>query len=95
MGAYVRKHFAALSEVFNELSAVEVSLPNESQNFAAYTKSACFLIGNHALVGGEDGDTKTAKYSWKLLLVCVYTQTGLGDSLNTGNDLLVLVFAVL
>ena len=92
----MRKHFAALSEVFNELSAVEVSLlPNESQNLAAYAKSACFLVGDHALVGGDDSGSKSAKYLRKLLFVCVYAQTRLGDSLDTGNDLLILVFAVL
>ena len=71
------------------------SLPNESQNFAAYTKLTCFLIGDHALIGGEDCSTETAKNLRQVLLVSVYTQTRFGNSLDTGNNLFVLIFAVL
>ena len=91
----MRKHFVALSEVSHELSAIEVTLPNESQNFAAYTKLTCFLIGDHALIGGEDCSTETAKNLRQVLLVSVYTQTRFGNSLDTGNNLFVLIFAVL
>ena len=70
-------------------------LPHKRKHFSAYSKLARFLVSNHALVGGDNGGTKSAEYLGKLLLVCVYTQTGLGDSLDAGNDLLVLVLAVL
>ncbi len=65
-----------------------------SQNFAANLQLSCFLIGNNTLVGGNDCDTKTAQYAGKLFLTSVYTQAGFGNSLDTGNNLFVLIFTV-
>ena len=63
-------------------------------DFAAYAKLACFLIGDHALIGGEDCSTKTAKNLRQVLLVSVYTQTRFGNSLDASDDSFVFVSAV-
>ena len=76
------------------LELLFIFLPDVSQNFAANLQLSCFLIGNNTLVSGNDCDTKTAQYAGKLFLTSVYTQAGFGDSLDTGNDLVVLIFTV-
>ena len=70
-------------------------LPDKRQNLAAYLKLSRLLIGNNALVGGNDGDSQAAKYFGKLFLAGIYAKTGLGNSLQSGDDLVILVFAVL
>ena len=69
-------------------------LPNKSQNFSAYALRARFLIGDNALICRNDSDSETAKYLRQLFLAGVYTQTRLGDSLQTGDDLLILILSV-
>ena len=70
-------------------------LPDKRQNLAAYLKLSCLLIGNYALVGGNDGDAESAKHSGKLFLAGIHTKAGLGDSLQAGDDLVVLILTVL
>ena len=65
------------------LELLFIFLPDVSQNFAANLQLYCFLNGNNTLVGGNDCDSQTAKYSRKVLFVCVYTQTRLGNTTNT------------
>ena len=70
------------------------SLPDKGQYFAAYLQLPGFLVGNDALVGGNDSDAKSSQHLGELILACVHPQTRLGDPLDPGNDLLVLVFSV-
>ena len=70
-------------------------LPDERQNLAAYLKLSRLLVGNYALVGGNDGDSQSAEHSGKLFLAGINTKAGLGNSLQSGDDLVILILTVL
>ena len=65
-----------------------------SQNLAANLQLASFFIGDNTLVCGKNSDSKSAKYSRQLIFANIDSQTRFGDSLQTGDDLLVFVSAV-
>ena len=63
-------------------------------NLAADLKLTSLFVGDNALVGGKDSYAKTAKYFRQVLFVSVYTQTRFGNSLQAGDDLLILICTV-
>ena len=58
-------------------------------------KLSCLLVSDNALVCGQDRNTKSAENLRKVVLASVHTKTRLGDSLDAGDDLLVLICTVL
>ena len=64
-------------------------------NLAADLKLTSLFVGDNALVGRNDCDSQTAKYSREILFVCVYTQTRFGNSLDAADDLLILICTIL
>ena len=49
---------------------------------------ASSLVGHDALRGGYDRNTKTTQHTGQLIGTHVHTQTGLGHTAQTGDDLL-------
>ncbi len=72
-----------------------VLLPDKGEYFAAYLKLSCLFIGHNALIRGDDRHAKTAEHSGQFFLTRIHTKTGLGNSLNAGNDLIVLILSIL
>src|SRR5699024_9899467 len=70
------------------------SLPDKCQNLSAYLKLSSLFVGDHALVGGQNGDSQAAQNSRQLLFIYIDTKTGFGNSFQTGNDLFIFVSAV-
>ena len=76
--------------VFDSFSLSVSGLPNECENFSAYLKLSCFLVRDNTLVSGQDRDSESSQDCGDLILSGVDAKSRLRDSLDAGNDLLVL-----
>jgi hypothetical protein len=69
-------------------------LPDVAEHFTANAGLASLTIGENAIGGGQNSDTKTVSYARYIVLANVVTPTGLGDPLEaTNNGSLRLVIA--
>ena len=66
-------------------------LPYKCKDFTADIQLASLLVGHNALRCGNDGNTQATQYLRQLLSTCVYTQTRLGNALQAGDCLLIVV----